>query len=481
MSVSVNWYGAPLTNGNEIAPSRIGEGSAMAMELNILGPLEVSPAGRLTALRRAKERCLLAILAISPGEVMPSETLIHRVWDEDNPSATMVRTLQSYMSHVRDVLTEPDGTAYLETGSDGYRLTLERERIDVHRFLRLRGQGYAVAQSGDAEHAVLLLREAEALWRGPALAGMAGRWIAAMRKSFGEEQRSVIFERIRLELDLGRHAELTGELQRLSAQFPDDEQRTAYEMMALYRSGRQAEALSLFQELRDRLDEQGLEPGPGLFVLQQRILRHDPDLTVTAARKHSVPPRSGDTLPPRLRGFVGRADEIRALIGDDQSRPPLVKVIEGMGGVGKTALAVEVAWLLGSQYPDPPLYLNLQAHVPGQAPLGAAEALRQLLEVLGVPPAKAPRSMREMTALWQQELTRRRSVVILDDVPGRDAIAPVLPRGGECLVLITTRRHMADVQASLTLSLGVLPEADAIALFTRRQSARTRSAIPLPC
>jgi tetratricopeptide (TPR) repeat protein len=288
-----------------------------------------------------------------------------------------------------------------------------------------------------------------------------------MRISLEEERRTATLKRVGLELDLGRHAELTGELQRLTAQYPLDEVCVGYQMMALYRSGRQADALRLYQEARERLVEQGVEPGPGLSALQQRILRHDPELARTPARRRqALLPRSHG-MPPSSAGFVGREEEVQALTREEQPSSRQVKIIEGMPGVGKTALAVHVARKLAERYPDGHLYLKFHTHEAGQVPLDAAEALRSLLAMVGVPVTPMPRSLHELTALWQHELQHRRWVIILDDVPDLDAIAPVLPETGSCLTLVTTRRRMADLPGSSVLSLDVLPPPDAIKLFTQ--------------
>jgi len=438
------------------------------MEINILGPLEIAPPSRPPDLRRAKERSLLAIFAINADETITSETLIRRVWDDDSPSGARVRTLHSYLSHVKDVVTDTDdGKTHLESNSAGYRLRLDRECVDLHRFRRLRDQANAVADSGEAEQAVALLRKAEGLWRGTALAGLPGQWVAGLRHRLEEEQRAMTKRRLELELGLGRHAELTGELQQLSAQFPLDEQYIGYSMRALYQSGRQADALGLFHEARQRFDELGLQLNPGLVVLYERILRHDQELAMTPARRRAARLPQSSGLPQRAVGFVGREVEIAALTAPCDQENPIVRVIDGAGGVGKTSLAVEVAERLRDRYPDPPVFLRFHAHEPGHAPLDQAEALRQLIEMLGIPPAPRPRSMRELIALWQQEAQGRRSVIILDDVPGRETIAAIVPLAGSCLTLVTTRQRLAPLPGVTVLSLEELPEDTAVALFTR--------------
>ena len=437
------------------------------MEFNILGPLEILPPGQAPDLQRAKERCLLAVFLMTPNRVHRIESLIFQVWDDDNPPDTVPRTLRSYIAHIRDIAQASGGEVQLLTESGGYLFRVDQDRIDLHRFRALKDQADAIALSGDATQAVGLLQEAERLWRGPALSGLPGRWMAGMRESLGTEHRAVVMKRLGLELELGHHAELTGELQRLSAQFPLDETCVAYEMTALYRSGRQADALKLYREARNRLSEQGIEPGAGLSALHQRILSQDPGLMVMSARRNSSSLPQLPAFPGIADEFVGRSEELQRLTDEIGPGPSKIKIIAGMGGVGKTTLALKAASLLADKYPDGVLYLNFHSHVAGEVPIGAAEALRRLLEMLGMPPTPKPRGLLELTALWQDELTSRRLVIILDDVPGSAAIAPVLPKGKNCLTLVTTRNRLADINDASELPLGMLPEPDAIVLFIK--------------
>jgi tetratricopeptide (TPR) repeat protein len=292
--------------------------------------------------------------------------------------------------------------------------------------------------------------------------------MAGFRISLEEERRAAILRRVGLSLELGHSAELLGELRRLSAQYPLDEAFTAHHMTALYRSGRQPDALALFREIYNRLVEEGTEPRPELAELHQRILRQDPDLAITPAYRQPGSLPQPNTLPPEIGTFIGRGDHILTLTSDDQpTGGPRVKIIEGMAGVGKTTLAVHVARRLATRYPDAHLYLNYQAHMPGQTPLSAEEALQRLLEMLGTPSARIPRSLDERAALWRTELAHRRAIVILDDVPGPDAIRAALPATGDCLILITTRRRLPGIADVGPLVLDVLPPDDAVRLFTQ--------------
>jgi tetratricopeptide (TPR) repeat protein len=337
--------------------------------------------------------------------------------------------------------------------------------VDLHQFRRLRRQADALTASGDYDHAALLLREADGLWRGQALAGINGDWVARMRDSVEEERRAAILERVECELELGRHSDLVGELGHLLTQYPLDETFVAHQMTALYWSGRPGDALSLYRETRSRLiDEQGTEPGPILSELHQRILRRDPELAVRLADRHPSRGPGPDTLPPETVEFVGRSREL-ALLTRAHGAVPQVGVIEGMPGVGKTALAVHAARIAAAQYPDGMLYLNFHSHDPEQPALEAADALHRLLRMLSVPATQIPDAMGERTALWRAQLGRRRAVVILDDAARHDQVRPLLPVAGRCLVLITTRYRLPELAGARTLTLDVLPLADAITLF----------------
>jgi DNA-binding SARP family transcriptional activator/tetratricopeptide (TPR) repeat protein len=433
------------------------------MEFKLLGSLEVTLDGHHVALpTRAKERCLLAVLLMNAGTTVSAGELIHCVWDDDDPTES---TFRSYLAHVREFLACMGGRARLAREEGGYRLLLEPDSIDLHRFHGLQDRATAAARAGSADEAVALLCEAEALWRGPALGGLPGQWVSAIRGSLEEDRLACVKKRAGLELDLGHHAELAGELRRLSTRYPFDETLIAYEMTALYRSGRQADALAVYRQARNRLVAQGIEPGPALAALHQSILRQD--LQPPKARLHRRPISALQpaVAPAPVGAFVGRTQEIRDLTAG-RPGPARVSVITGMPGVGKTRLAVEAALRLADSYPDGQLYLEFHAHQAGAAPLGTDEALRRLLEMAGVGLPLAPQNRRELIALWQGELASNRMIIILDDVIDANVIAPLLPRAGACAVLITARQRLPDVADASMLTLSALPEHDAITLFT---------------
>src|SRR5919201_3271093 len=269
------------------------------MEFRILGPLEVLDGGRPLSIRRGKEQALLAYLLLHPNEVVPSARLIDDLWD-GRPPATAPKVLQNAVSHVRRVI----GEGRLVTRERGYLLRVEKGELDVQEFERL---------AKDSRH-----QEALALWRGPPLVDLQDeRFVDDARRHLEEERFAVLEDRIDADLDDGLHADVVPELEALVAAQPLRERLHGQLMLALYRSGRQAEALEAYQRARATLtDELGLEPGRPLQELEQAILRHDDDLDLAsvpgsngAAARH--PPvaqeivRGAQRAPPRLLVLAG--------------------------------------------------------------------------------------------------------------------------------------------------------------------------------
>ena len=439
------------------------------MEFRVLGPIELWSSGQQYDLGPTRARCVLAILMLTPRTIVPTDVLIDRIWDTEPPPKAR-ESLAVYITRLRASLRHAVGDSVRLVGrARGYELDVDPDVVDLHQFRRLRRQADALAGNGDADQAALLLREADRLWCGQAFAGIRGDWMARMRASLEEERRAAILKRVECELDLGRHADLVGELGNLLTQYPLDEAFIAHQMTALYGSGRAAEALSLFRDTRRQLiDEQGTEPGPALTELHQRILSQDPELAsgLTGPGRQLSRTAQPDTLPPEMVEFVGRDEELSLLV----QRPgdgPRISVIEGMAGVGKTALAIHAARSAAAQYPDGTFYLNFHTHDPGLPSLDAAEALHRLLRMLTAPATRIPDATGERAALLRAQLSRRRAILILDDAAGPDQIQPLLPASGQSLILITTRRTLSGLPGAHALTLDVLSVPDAITLFRR--------------
>ncbi len=437
----------------------------MEIEFNILGPPELLVTGRQEMIA-PKLWCVLVSLLLTPNVSVPAEVLIDRLWGEHPPPKAR-STIRSYIWRIEQALSRaPDGMVHVGRQAHGYVLVIDPHLVDLHKFRSLRRQSDALAESGEVRHAAARLGEAEALWRGPALAVLPGDWIGWMRDSLDEERRAATARRIELELTLGRHAELLAELAELTERHPLDEVLAGHRMVALFRSGRQADALRAYREIAARLVAEGVRPSPELAGLHGRVLRHDPELAITPAHRRTGREAQPNTLPPDIGDFVGRAAELALLMEDIKVRDrPALTIIEGIGGVGKTALAVHVGHRMTHRYPDAQLYLNFRGHNGLREPLDPGDALRDLLMMLDTPAARIPRALDERAELWRAELSSRRALIILDDVIGPEQVGPLLPDAGDCLVMVTSRRRLRGLAQARKLTLQNLAEDDAVTLF----------------
>ncbi|MFD0338567.1 tetratricopeptide repeat protein [Streptomyces sp. NPDC127117] len=433
-----------------------------------------------------KTRCVLAVLVHARGEPVSMEALIDRVWGDD-PPPTAVDTMQSYVSRLRGLLRKAaGGLVQVERPSPRrYQLRLDPSaEVDLTHFRRLREEAGTAAGQGRRELAIGLLRAAETRWRGDPLPESTSDWADSVRGRLTEDHRRVREERIRLELELGRHADLIGELHELAGENPLAQQVIASLMVALYRSGRADEALLVFRSTRRRLREGlGIEPGPDLRQLHQRILEQDRTLTETAAVVElSAGREPPSNLPRDSRDFTGRAEELRLLLGDtwqpdadtaaaaprphDSARYAMpLTVISGMPGIGKTALAVHAAHRLSAVYPGGLLYVDLHGY-SGRPPYEPAEALAVLLHAAGVD-GELPDSLDERAALWREWTSHHRVLVVLDNARSSSQVRPLLPGSAACGAIVTSRKRLAGLDGATALRMEVLPGPEAAALFTR--------------
>jgi DNA-binding SARP family transcriptional activator/tetratricopeptide (TPR) repeat protein len=440
------------------------------MEFKVLGPPKILVAGPRGVTVSPQLWNVLVSLLLAPGVCVPAEVLVDRLWG-DNPPPKARTTLRSYVWRIDRAMAQAGEDAIqVSRQARGYALDVAPDAVDLHRFRSLKRQSDALAESGESRHAAVLLREAEAIWRGRALAGLPGDWVGRVRDGLEEELRAVTARRIELELVLGRHTELLAELGELTERHPLDEALAAHRMVALFRSGRQADALRVYRETRARLVAEGVAPAPGLAQLQQRILRQDAGLGMTSANPRTGRELHPDTLPADVADFTGRLEELRLLTEETRlGSGPVLWIIEGMSGAGKTSLAVHAGHAMAERYPDAQLYLNFRAHDQLRDPLDPADAARDLLTTL-TPTARVPDTLRARIERWRAAFADRRAVIIFDDVTGPEQIAPLLPQAGDGLIIVTSRRRQRDwrdwAQARV-LPLPVLSEDDAMTLFAR--------------
>ncbi|WP_433270089.1 BTAD domain-containing putative transcriptional regulator [Actinosynnema sp. CS-041913] len=434
----------------------------------LLGPLEVRIDGGPVPVRAGKHRALLAALSLRAGRVVAVNELVAFLWGDDPPARTR-GTLQTYVMRLRQLLGDP---SLIRTTSDGYRLVVTPEQVDVHRFTTAAGLARQAAQAGDLPRAADRYAEALSLWRGPALADVPSE---ALRNDevprLAERLMVVHEERNDVELALGNHERLVPVLRGLTSDHPLRERFWAQLMVALYRGSRQAEALETFRRVDRMLAGQlGIEPGPELRRLHQAILVGDPTL---AAPAEPPDPDVPDELPPDVPGFVGRAevaDRITRLIAPDETGTAVpIVVLTGVSGVGKTALAVRLAHRLRRRFPDGRLYVDLRGYPPGPA-LAVVDVLTRFLRALGVPPEQIPVDPDEQSTLFRSLLAGRRMLLVLDNAAAPDQVRPLLPGAAGCPVLITSRddlRGLIAVDGARRVALGELTAAEALELLRR--------------
>ena len=310
------------------------------MEIRILGPIEAVAENDTLPLGGLRERALLALLALSAGETISTDRLIDELWGEDLP-ANPANALQALVSRLRRVI----GSATIVTRAPGYVLDVSPEDVDANRFRLLMG---AAAEQTDARSRSRKFRDALSMWRGPALAEFPFEEFAQRESAALDELRITALEqRIAADLESGGGAELVPELEQLIAAHPLREGLRASQMLALYRAGRQADALRAFVAARKALGEElGIEPGPKLRAMEEAILMQDPSLG-SSDRMSGAAPHS--SLPARLASFVGRQAEmveVAALFATSR-----LVTLTGAGGSGKTSLPIEVGRSMNDRYP----------------------------------------------------------------------------------------------------------------------------------
>ncbi|MEU6548566.1 BTAD domain-containing putative transcriptional regulator [Streptomyces sp. NPDC046859] len=506
------------------------------MRYRILGPLELWRDGQEVPLAPAKWRMLLAVLLCDANQLVSTDRLIAELWGA-RPPQSVNKLLQGYVSRVRRALGDESGDLLVTHvhgyRAHGYRLVVTPDEVDSHRFVELVKRGGQELGRNSADAAAALLGEALDLWRDvpfadvpptPAVEAEASRLTASHTQA-----REL---RIEARLRLGRHEAVLDELEALIAEHPLREAMRGQFMLALYRSGRQADALAAYRQLRHRLAEElGIEPGPSLQQLHQRILTADASLLLgpepgpepearAQSRTGSVrepvttlgpadrapetdPAPSGRARPDRTRpnhtrqdrapagrteaaagipalvprelphvgsAFIGRASEssvLRKVLDRADDGHVAIAAIDGTGGVGKSALAIHTAHQLADRFPDGQFYVDLHGATVGLTPLEPGDVLGRFLSTLGLPQVAIPTNPDEAAATFRSMVADRRILVVLDNAAGVEQIRPLLPAGPGCAVLITSREILTALEGATHLHLGVLFHDQAMGLLER--------------
>ncbi|HEY9521679.1 MAG TPA: BTAD domain-containing putative transcriptional regulator [Thermopolyspora sp.] len=413
----------------------------------MLGPLTVISDGEEVPFGGSKLRVALAGLLLRAGETVPVTRLAGWLWNGEVDDADRAKaTVQSYINRLR---RHPGMRDIIRTVPEGYRAELGESALDLLRFRSLTRSARHAAAAGDLESASRVLAEAMALWHGPILPDVDS--VTLHR----DEVEPLIEEWLRVQeqwldvgLRTGRHAELIPGLWDLTRAYPLREPFWEGLMLALYRSGRHAEALRAYHTLSEILaDELGVDPSPSLRATHQAILTGDPSLAPPQSPEQAPYGRPGDPVPRQLRpdipGFVGRRAELAALdrLLDEATSPtPTIISVQGTAGSGKTALAIHWAHLVRDRFPDGQLYLDLRGYGHGQ-PVRPATALEIMLRGLGMPAERIPVGIDERSALFRTLLAGRRLLVLLDNAANSEQIRPLVP-GSDGMVLVTSRNQL---------------------------------------
>jgi DNA-binding SARP family transcriptional activator len=465
----------------------------MTGRFRLLGTIEATTDGRPIALGHMQLRCMLAVLLIEANHPVTTDQFIDRVWADGQLPRQPRRAVQHNIPLLRRALAAAPDVSLARVGA-GYQLSVDPDTVDLHRFHALLIKARA-PQDGPADvRAAAMLEQALALWRGEPLADLDvdTAWLHALRANLTRHHQAARLDLTDIRLRQGGHATLLAELAEQTTRHPFDERLAGQYLLALYRSGRRAEALRCYHNLRHALAEDlGTNPSPPLQRLHQQILTADPALNtpspntepVTTTRVRLPTPRQLPA-PPSL--FTGRGSELAVLNAAldapaDRRGTVVISAIGGAGGIGKTALALHWAHQNLHRFSDGQLYVDLRGFDPSGSPTPTGTAVRGFLDGLGVDPAGVPVDLDARIARYRSLVAGKRMLIVLDNARDINQVTPLLPGTPSCAVLVTSRRHMpglAALHGADLLDLGVLPELDARDLLARHLGPERLAAEP---
>lgn len=440
------------------------------MEFRVLGPLTVITGNLQIPLGGPRRRIMLATLLLNVGRVVSTDRLSAAIWGQ-NPPATARNQVAICVSGLRREFAAA-GVAHdpIVTVSSGYLLRLaDDDRFDVKQVEEALRQARTARTAGDLEKASEQLSSALAVWRGDPLTGVEGELVRAESERLGEWRLAILEEYFEVELELSHDLQIVGELAALVAEYPLRERLRGLLMLAQSRAGRRAEALATYQEgYRLSIERLGLEPGAELAGLNEAILRGETGqrqgrLVMEQAAPEAAPAVPAQ-LPPDVTGFVARDAEIGRLDAlldrKSQAGQPFIAVITGMGGVGKSGLAVHWSHRVAPRFPDGQLFVDLNGYSETGPPVSPFDVLDTLLRALNVTRQHPLTTLEERAALFRTVLAGRRLLLVLDNARDSSQVRPLLPGAPGCAVIVTSRDQLAGLitlEGATPLRLDVLP------------------------
>nr|WP_281396826.1 AfsR/SARP family transcriptional regulator [Streptomyces olivoverticillatus] len=414
---------------------------------------------------RPQQREVLAVLIAAAGRTVAMPLLVDGVWDEGDRPARPEHAIRTHIWRLRRALDGP-GAPVLETVGDGYALRVAERAVDTWSFEGAVDTAEEVRSADGADRAREVLDAALGLWTSEPLAGLHGPAARVSRARLCGVRQALLEARLELDAELGDRPGLAAEAGALVLEYPASQRLRGVQMLALYRSGRQAEALGVFEDTRRFLGT--VRPGRALGELHQRILRSDPSLRLPepAHGIRATGPRPA-ALPRDIDDFTGRGEQVETLAGmlTGDAATVVVSAINGMAGVGKTTLAVHTARGLGDRYPDGHLYVDLRG--ADRDPADPRSVLGTFLRELGTDASGVPDGMPERIALYRSSLSERRVLLLLDNAASDEQVRPLIPGAAGCAVLVTSRAWLTGLEGARHMRLDVLPPEEALALLRR--------------
>ncbi len=456
------------------AEGRGGTGAGRSTErlrFAVLGPVRAWRGEQALHTGSPQQRALLACLLLRRGRTATADELIDDLWGEEPPDQAKA-ALRTYASRLRKALGPDAGLLVSQSGGYALRVAGTGCEVDSEEAAASAAAAERAVAAGELRRAGELFAECLRRWDGEPLAQVPGPYARAQRVRLVEWRLAVVEHRLETNLRLGGHTGAVSELTALTAAHPLRERLRELLMLALYRSGRQGEALAVYADTRRLLaDELGVDPRPELTELHQRILEADAELAAPAEDlqdRHGVERVRPAQLPATVADFTGRLSFVRQL-GEQLAAPQCtvmaVSAVAGIGGVGKTALAVHVSHAAREHFPDGQLYVDLQG--AGPSAVEPEAVLGSFLRALGTPDDAIPDGVSERAALYRSLLAGRRVLALLDNARDAAQVRPLLPGTEGCAALITSRSRMVDLAGAQLVDLDVMSPEEALTLFTR--------------